>query len=75
VQRRGGDRTVPQHLGVVVGVQIDEAGGDDEPRAVDGLLGRLIGLADGDDAAVAHTDICGVAHSAGAIDDGATNEE
>ena len=32
VEARRGERRVPEHLGVVVGVDVDEAGGDDVPR-------------------------------------------
>ena len=48
---------IPEELGVVVGVDVDEAGSDHEATGVDGATGALVDLAHGDDAAVAHADV------------------
>ena len=53
---RGGREPVPAKLGVVVGVGVEEAGGDGETVGVDHALGRPADLADADDAALAHGD-------------------
>ena len=72
---RGGVR-VPEELGVVVGVDIDEAGGYDEAVSVEGL-GRLFidGAAERDDPTIADTDIALDARGSGAVDDGAAADE
>ena len=69
-----GDRAIgiPADLGVVMGVQIDEAGRDDQAVGVDGLLGEA-GRASADlgDLAVFNPDVAAIARDAGAVDDGA----
>ena len=42
-------------------VDVDDAGSDDQPVAVEGAAGRLVGVADADDAAVADADVGAVA--------------
>ena len=49
VARRRGV-AVPVQLGVVVGVRVDETRSDDLAGGIDGLGGRFVHLADGDDA-------------------------
>ena len=48
VEARRGERRVPEHLGVVVGVDVDEAGGHDAAVGVDGRVAIEVG-ADLDD--------------------------
>src|SRR5256885_1950133 len=58
VLHAGTAQGIPHRLGVVMGVMIDEPGGDDTPRGVDGALGGGTGIfADPDDLAVLHRDI------------------
>ena len=47
MQRRRAGRGIPEELGVVVGVQVDETRGHHEPIGVDDLSGRLIDGAEG----------------------------
>lgn len=74
----GGGVGVPEELGVVVGVRIDEAGGEDEPVGVlagDGLFGDGPRLGDDDDPAAPDTDVGGVRGPAGAVHDGRAADE
>ena len=67
VQRRRAGRRVPGELGVVVGVEVDEAGRHHQAGGVD--LGRAgLELVDRDDAAVAHGDVADRTGRAGAVD-------
>ena len=69
-----GDRAVrvPADLGVVMGVQIDEARRDDQAVGVDDFLGEARrASADLRDLAVLDPDVAPVARHAGAVDDGA----
>ncbi len=71
VQVGRGRRRVPEQLGVVVGVGVDDPGGDDESGGIElGGPGLLHG-ADGDDHPVLDPDIGQEAGGAGAVDDGA----
>jgi len=66
---------VPQHLRVVVGVDVDEAGRDDQAGAAEPLLGLgPVEPADRRDAPVPHTDIGGAACRAGPVHDRAAGE-
>ena len=57
VQRRRAGRRIPEELGVVVGVQIDEPRGHQEPVGFDDPVGLLVDGADGHDPSVAHPDV------------------
>ena len=57
VQRRRGDRRVPQRLDVVVRVQVDEAGTHDQAVGVDGARRGFVDRTDRDDAPVADADV------------------
>ena len=73
-----GDRApgVPLDLGVVVGVEVDEAGGDDQASGVQLMLGRRAAEAtDASDVAVLDRDVCLVARNLGPVDDGSTTDE
>ena len=61
VPARAGAQRVPEHLGVHVGVAVDEAGGDDVALGVDLVGAPLPDAADGGDAPVAHAHIGPVA--------------
>ncbi len=56
-----------QHRVVVVGVHVDEAGGDGQAGRVDLLRARRGNLADGDDPIPAHADVGASAGRAGAV--------
>ena len=73
VGRRGPG--VPEELGVVVRVGVDEAGADGEAGGVDGLGRLLADVADGDDAAVADADVGSDPGGAGAVDHGAALDD
>ena len=73
VRRRGARRRVPQELGVVVRVDVDEAGCHDQAVGVERAAGGLVDRAippDRHDATVPHTDIGAEPGRAGAVDDG-----
>src|SRR6185437_15904102 len=71
VPGRDAEEPVPQDLRVVMGVDVDEAGGDDAARRVNGLACLARGIAQCHDLAAADADIAGIARLAGAVDDGA----
>ncbi len=52
VERRRAGAGVPEELGVVVGVDVDEPGRHDQPGGVDGPSGGLVHVTDGGDPAV-----------------------
>ncbi len=52
-----------------MGVDVDDAGGDDEAVGVDGTTRGFVDGADRNDAAAAHTDVAGGGGCAGAVDD------
>ena len=63
---------IPADLRVVVGVQIDEAGRDDQAVGVDDLFGEAgRAAAELRDLAVLDPDVAAIARDAGTIDDGA----
>ena len=61
---------VPEHLGVIVGVQVDEAGGDDQAGGIDLFIGLPRGNApDRGDQASRDADVAPVPGGAGAVHD------
>ena len=60
---------VPQHLGVHVGVAVDEAGRDDVALGVDLVGAPLADPADGGDAAPPHADVGPIARQSRTVDD------
>ncbi len=67
VVARRRERRVPEHLGVVVGVDVDEAGAHDAAGGVE-LLVAGEALADGDDASCGHRDVGCVTGRSRAVD-------
>ena len=61
---------VPGDLAVIVGVDVDKAGGDDLPAGVDLIRARAGDVAHSGDLPVLHRDIGPEARRAGAIDHG-----
>ncbi|CAG7209929.1 hypothetical protein PICSAR30_03446 [Mycobacterium avium subsp. paratuberculosis] len=77
------EQTVPAHLAVVVGVDVDEAGSHDFPCGIDGfggLGGRqaaglgAVGADDVDDLAVPDADVGAIALRARPVDDGSAGD-
>ena len=67
---------VPENLGVVVGVQVDEAGGHDQALGVDFPLSvAAVQPADLGDATVLDGDIADVAGRPGPVDDGTASDD
>ena len=60
---------VPEQLGVVVRVQVDEARRERLPLCVNGFRGLFVDVADGDDPPVTHADVAATGGRAGAVDD------
>ncbi len=77
VQRRRRERRVPEHLGVVVGMDVDEPGRDDLARGVDRARRflRLVDGADGRDPTVADADVGDAAGRTRAVDDRSTTDD
>ena len=71
---RGG-RRVPEELGVVVRVGVDDAGHDDSPLASNSVAAGLVDLADGHDPAVADADVGQAAGLTGPVDDRAGSDD
>jgi hypothetical protein len=69
VQRRRREERVPRDLTVVVGVDVDEAGGDEPPGRVDLLSTLGVDPPDRGDATVVDGDVGVDCRSAGAVDD------
>ncbi len=69
VQRRRRQRRVPEHLGVVVRVDVDESGRDDLAVGVDRARRLLVDVADRRDPAVADSDVGDPAGRTRAVDD------
>ncbi len=67
--------SVPGRLTVIVGVDVDEAGRDEEAARVDLILAGRCDLADGGDDAVVDGDIALEGRRAGAIDNGAVADD
>ena len=65
----GREQRVPQHLVVVVGVDVDDAGSDNLALGVDDALGLARHLAGLDDLAALHRHVAGKRRCAGAVDD------
>ena len=77
VPRRRGQQRIPADLAVVVSVDVDEAGGDQQSFGVDGpASGRPREIADLGDDAVVHGDICRPLRSSRPVDEiAATDNE
>src|SRR5262249_55365484 len=60
---------IPERLDVVVRVEVDDAGSDEEPLGVDRRLGRAANTADLRDPAVLDCDVSAIARKAGPVDD------
>src|SRR5205814_1445676 len=71
------ERRVPEHLGVVVRMDVDESGRDDFARGVDGAL-RFLGWVDGTDRrdpTIADADVGDAAGRTRAVDDRSTTDD
>ncbi len=75
MQRRRAGSRIPEQLGVVVRVQVDESGRDDEAIGVDRARRRIVDVADLDNAAVANRDVGPARLRTGAVDDGAVPDD
>ena len=71
----GSQQGVPGDLAVEVGVDVDEAGGDDEPGGVDGLAAVGLDAADGGDPAVVDGDVALVGGLPRPIDNSAVADD
>ena len=71
---RDAEHAVPQDLGVVVRVHVDEARRDDLAGGVDGRVGRPVGLAQGHHLAVLDAEVAREAGLARAVDDRAARD-
>ena len=75
VQRRRAQRRVEEDLGVVVRVDVDEAGRDDLSTRIDRSSGGFVDLADCDDSPVTDADGAGSRGCARSVDDGSIADE
>ena len=75
VPRRWSHFRIPRRLPVIMGVDIDKAGGDDLAAGVDLLPARAAHLADNADAVAIDGDIADIRFAASAIDDGAATDD
>ena len=76
VRRRRRQALRPDGLAVVVGVQVDEARGDQQPGGVDLALGGIaVHVSHRRDDAVAHSDVADVGLTPQPVDDGAIADE
>ena len=66
--RLAGAVGIPEHLGIEMGMMIDETGRHGQPAGVDGFRGAVFKLAHFDDFAVLDTDIGHVGRQAGTVD-------
>ena len=72
---RSVERWIPLHLCVVVGVDVDETGGDDQARNIDvGDVSPFSNRADSDDSAGANLYVSTPGRGAGAVDDGSSSQ-
>ena len=71
VDRGGGEDLIPGDLAVVMGVDVDKAGGYDAAVGVDGFACRSRYLADGHDLVALDGEVAAVAGGPGAVDEGA----
>jgi hypothetical protein len=71
VPGRRGERRVPRDLPVVVGVDVDEARGDETARGVERLGAVVVDTPDDADPAVVDRHVPGPGRRAGPVDDGA----
>jgi hypothetical protein len=70
-----GDRPVPEHLGVVVGVDVDEARRDGEAPGVEGPARLARELPEGRDPAAPHAEVARPAGGAGPVEEGPTPDQ
>ena len=75
VPRRAREQAVPHDLGVVVGVDVDEAGGDDSALGVNDTPGGLVEPALGRDPPAADAHVGAVAGQPAAVDHGPILDE
>ena len=75
VDTRGTRCRIPQQLGVVVGVRVDETRRDDQPRGVDHPTRGLVDVAHRDDTVAADPDIGDATGRARAVDDGSALDQ
>ena len=75
VPRRAREQAVPHDLGVVVGMDVDEAGGDDGAFGVDDAPRRLVEPALGHDPPAADANVGAVAGEPAAVDHGPILDE
>jgi hypothetical protein len=76
VPRRRREVGIPEHLGVEVGVHVDEAGCQHEPTEVDVAVAHAAGnIANRDDAAVAHLHVGSATRPARPVDDRCTPQD
>src|SRR5213596_1336615 len=75
VARRRLQAGVPRGLSVVVGVDVDEAGGDQRAVGIDRSIGALVDLADGDHLSTVDAYVGGASRSTGSIDQRATADD
>jgi hypothetical protein len=72
----GRERAVPEHLGVVVGMGVDEARADHAVAGIDGLSRVLVDVSDGDDASRSDPHVCRASGRSGSVDHrSAANED
>ena len=74
VPRRDRQLPVPQKLGIVMRMYIDDAGGNDLPPGVDSRPRPGGGLPHRHNFAIANTDVSGIARRAGAVDNESTHD-
>jgi hypothetical protein len=74
MNRAGCEVRIPGDLAVVVGVDIDEAWGDDRAGRVEDLCGPSLALPDLDDASILHANVGGSPGATGSVDEGATSD-
>ena len=72
---RRGERPVPRDLGVVVGVQVDDARRESQSLGVDLAFPGLADVSDGADAPVAHCDVGPDRFVAETVDDGGSADD
>ena len=75
VPARGREKGIPGGLAVVMGVDVDEAGRDQQAAGIDHPLRVAQLVADGDDEPALHRHISRVGRRAGAVDDSAALDE
>ncbi len=69
-----GQHPVPDHLRIVMGVDIDKPRRHRQAGGIDDLIGIFVNLSDGDNPPVRNADIADIAGRAGAVDDGSAGD-